>query len=108
MRRSRCQAWELTCRRPQRTLASLLLQEVMAGYATTTLSGDVAAAMKLLRRLTKPQLKAHKRGLILPLHELAAAEARTCVSCAVTCWLVAGGQSNCAFVICLACCLHLV
>ena len=48
----------------------------MAGYATTTLSGDVAAAMKLLRRLTKPQTKAHKRGLILPLHEMAAAEAR--------------------------------
>ncbi len=48
----------------------------MTGYATTTLSGDVAAAMQLLRRVTKPTTKAQKRGLILPLHELAACEAR--------------------------------
>ncbi len=54
----------------------------MTGYATTTLSGDVAAAMQLLRRVTKPTTKAQKRGLILPLHELAACEARPIsVSC---------------------------
>ncbi len=55
---------------------------MMTGYATTTLSGDVAAAMQLLRRVTKPTTKAQKRGLILPLHELAACEARpTRASC---------------------------
>ncbi|KAK9845458.1 hypothetical protein WJX81_006885 [Elliptochloris bilobata] len=65
--------------------------EVMAGYATTTLSGDVAAAMKLLRRLTKLQTKAHKRGLILPLHELAACEA------VAFCMVRRTTLGNCAF-----------
>ena len=43
-------------------------------YATATLSGDVASALSLLKRLTKPASRKAQRGLLIPLDELASCE----------------------------------
>ena len=39
-------------------------------YATATLSGDVANALSLLKRLTNPNLKKQRCGLLIPEEEL--------------------------------------
>ena len=45
-------------------------------YATATLSGDVANALSLLKRLTKPASRKAQRGLLIPPDELANCEVR--------------------------------
>lgn len=45
-------------------------------YATATLSGDVANALALLKRLTKPSSRKAQRGLLIPPDELAECEVR--------------------------------
>ena len=43
-------------------------------YATATLSGDVASALSLLKRLTKPSSRKAKSGLLIPAEDLATCE----------------------------------
>ncbi len=46
-------------------------------YATAHLSGDVANAVTLLKRMTRPASRKHKAGLLVPSAELAACQVRT-------------------------------
>lgn len=43
-------------------------------YATATLSGDVANAIALLKRMARPTSRRHKAGLLIPAKELAACQ----------------------------------
>ena len=45
-------------------------------YATATLSGDVANAIALLKRMARPAGRRHKAGLLIPAKELAACQVR--------------------------------
>ena len=51
-------------------------------YATATLSGDVANALSLLKRLTKPASRKAQRGLLIPTEEIANCEVCLPRSCA--------------------------
>ena len=44
-------------------------------YATAHLSGDVANAVTLLKRMTRPASRKHKAGLLVSSEELAACQA---------------------------------
>ena len=46
-------------------------------YATAHLSGDVANAVTLLKRMTRPASRKHKAGLLIPSADLAACQVRT-------------------------------
>ena len=48
-------------------------------YATAHLSGDVANAVTLLKRMTRPASRKHKAGLLIPSADLAACQVRTCL-----------------------------
>ena len=52
-------------------------------YATAHLSGDVANAVTLLKRMTRPASRKHKAGLLVSSEELAACQVglRWCRSC---------------------------
>ena len=52
------------------------LQKAGTAYSQALLSGDVAAALSLLKRLTKPQQRKQKRELLIPPDELQACEVR--------------------------------
>lgn len=45
-------------------------------YATATLSGDVANALALLKRMTRPTARKQKAGLLIPPKELACCHVR--------------------------------
>lgn len=47
------------------------VQKTLNVYATATLSGDVANALALLKRMTRPVLRKQKSGLLIPAKELA-------------------------------------
>ena len=46
-------------------------------YATAHLSGDVANAVTLLKRMTRPSSRKHKAGLLIPSADLAACQVTT-------------------------------
>ena len=52
-------------------------QKAGTAYSQALLSGDVAAALSLLKRLTKPQQRKQKHGLLIPPDELLACEVQT-------------------------------
>ena len=47
-------------------------------YATAHLSGDVANAVTLLKRMTRPASRKHKAGLLVTSEELAACQVGLC------------------------------
>ena len=49
-------------------------QKNMNVYATAHLSGDVANAVTLLKRMTRPSSRKHKAGLLIPSADLAACQ----------------------------------
>lgn len=51
-------------------------QRNMNVYATAHLSGDVANAVTLLKRMTRPSTRKHKAGLLIPSTDLAACPVR--------------------------------
>ncbi len=53
-----------------------LVQKAINVYATATLSGDVANALALLKRMTRPTLRKQKAGLLIPPKELACCHVR--------------------------------
>ena len=59
-------------------------------YATATLSGDVANAIALLKRMARPASRRHKAGLLIPARELASCQARahTCLACCLFMWSI--------------------
>lgn len=52
------------------------MQKTLNVYATATLSGDVANALALLKRMTLPALRKQKSGLLIPAKELACCHVR--------------------------------
>lgn len=52
-------------------------QKNMNVYATAHLSGDVANAVTLLKRMTRPSSRKHKAGLLIPSADLAACQVPT-------------------------------
>lgn len=56
------------------TLFRAAQQKNMNVYATAHLSGDVANAVTLLKRMTRPSSRKHKAGLLIPSADLAACQ----------------------------------
>ena len=50
------------------------MQKSNLAYNSASLSGDVATALSLLKRLTKPATRKQKQGLLIPPEELLACE----------------------------------
>ena len=61
-------------------------QKAFNVYATATLSGDVANAIELLKRMARPSSRRHKAGLLIPTKELASCQVSApAVACCLSC-----------------------
>lgn len=56
-----------------------LQQRNLNVYATAHLSGDVANAVTLLKRMTRPSSRKHKAGLLIPSTDIAACQVRNVI-----------------------------
>ena len=67
-----------------------LQQRNLNVYATAHLSGDVANAVTLLKRMTRPSSRKHKAGLLIPSTDIAACQVRMSFLCWRV-WLIEHG-----------------